>query len=336
MAGIPPTTKGKIMPRSFAQPHQAPCPECGTPIDLEIWLIVDIAERPDLARRLREGENLHAASCPKCAYVGGVDAPLLVHDPEWERVFFVPAQGTTKEQDRELARSLMGMFAQTFEEPPEYLTNFQSVPRELVPSLLAGETTENALMEMLRRGAEEIQELGRENPEEYERLMAEAAEEMGEGAAGLPDLPDLIDKFIGADTWSKSRALVEAHPELLNDKADSLLSGVIDDAVSMGDENVVRALTEHRELLRQCRTKGVAAAFAEKMTPADEEVSPEARQIMELLASLPNEIRESLVEAMKGVSTPEEFMAALNQRPELRAALENLMSGVRPNSGFDS
>lgn len=249
------------MPRSFAQPHQTPCPECGNSIDLEIWFIVDIAERPDLAQRLREGENLHAAACPKCDYVGGVDAPLLVHDPGLERVFFVPAQGTTKEQDRELARNLMGMFAQSFETPPGYLVNFQSVPRELVASLLAPEAEEDALMEMLRRTARKIEALERENPEEYERLMTEAAEQMREGMTGLPAR---IQEFVTAVTWDKSCAVVEAHPELLGDEADALFARFIDDAAAQGDEAVVRVLTERRELLRQCRTKGVAAAFAKR------------------------------------------------------------------------
>ena len=82
------------MPKSFAQTTQAPCPACGQPVDLEIWLIVDTAERADLADRIRAG-SIHAAPCPHCGNVGDVDAPLLIHDPDRRRVFFSPAQQTT-------------------------------------------------------------------------------------------------------------------------------------------------------------------------------------------------------------------------------------------------
>lgn len=87
------------MPRSFAQTHQAPCPNCGQPVALEIFLIVDLAERPDLAGRIRTG-NLHAIPCPHCGHPGQVDAPLLIHDPDRRRVLFSPAQQTTQEQDQ--------------------------------------------------------------------------------------------------------------------------------------------------------------------------------------------------------------------------------------------
>ena len=44
------------MPESYAQSTQAPCPNCGQPVDLEVWLIVDLADR------IRQGA-IHAAGC---------------------------------------------------------------------------------------------------------------------------------------------------------------------------------------------------------------------------------------------------------------------------------
>ena len=61
-------------PISFAESTQAPCPQCGQPVNLDIWLIVDTAERPDLAERVRDG-TLHEAPCPHCGHAGQVDPP---------------------------------------------------------------------------------------------------------------------------------------------------------------------------------------------------------------------------------------------------------------------
>ena len=57
------------MARSLAQSGQAPCPNCGRPVSLDIWLIVDMAERPDLADRIRD-DRLHTVPCPHCGHEG--------------------------------------------------------------------------------------------------------------------------------------------------------------------------------------------------------------------------------------------------------------------------
>jgi tetratricopeptide (TPR) repeat protein len=214
--------------RSFSQSGQAPCPACGGAVPLEIWLIVDTAERPDLAARVRDG-TLHAVPCPHCGHAGQVDAPLLIHDPGRERVLFAPPQGTTREQDQEIAAQLLDQLAETFLHPaerdassprPAYLNQAMAVPHELLPALLDADDPQAALEGILAEATGALERLREEDPEAYRQLEAAARQALGEAAPLL----NTLQEFIAADTWGASRGVVEAHPELLSDEADALLT----------------------------------------------------------------------------------------------------------------
>ncbi|HFD39924.1 MAG TPA: hypothetical protein ENJ31_08805, partial [Anaerolineae bacterium] len=125
---------------SFAETVQAPCPQCGQAVDLEVWLIVDAAERPDLLARIRDG-TLHDAPCPHCGHQTQVDAPLLLYRPEAEPpLLFSPAQQTTAEQDREQAAALVDRLRQSLGDAwrDEWLAEgLPGVPRPLLPLALS-------------------------------------------------------------------------------------------------------------------------------------------------------------------------------------------------------
>jgi hypothetical protein len=44
------------------------CANCDTPFEAELYVIVDLKERPDLAQRIRD-DILHCAQCPRCGTV---------------------------------------------------------------------------------------------------------------------------------------------------------------------------------------------------------------------------------------------------------------------------
>ena len=249
------------MARSFAQTGEAPCPACGQPVPFQIWLIVDTAERPDLAQRVRDG-TLHAVACPHCDHYGTIDAPLLVHDPEHRRVLFAPSERTDQEEDRRTAGQLLGQLAASFTGAwPTYLDQVMPVPRELLPTLLDADDPLTALEDVAAQATEELEQLRREDPEAYQELEAEAREALA-GASASPVLR-VLQAFIFAETWDASRQVAEEHPELLGDEVDVLLGQLIQSAREQGDDDTLRVLEEHRALLRRCRETGVAAAFAE-------------------------------------------------------------------------
>ncbi len=77
-------------------------------------------------------------------------------------------------------------------------------------------------------------------------------------------LTQTITGFVNTEDWAAARAYLDAHPELLTEQADALFMAIIQQAESSGDEKIARLLTNHRDLLRACREKGVEAAFADR------------------------------------------------------------------------
>jgi hypothetical protein len=88
----------------------------------------------------------------------------------------------------------------------------------------------------------------------------------GPGGPRRSRLAALVQRFIRADSWPASQALVERHPALLSDGADDILTEWRALASSRGDRAAEHALEVHQSLLRRYREVG-DAAFAEVLAP---------------------------------------------------------------------
>jgi hypothetical protein len=104
------------MAGSYAETTTLDCPSCGQPFPAAVWLIVDIAERPDLADLLCQG-TIHALTCPLCNHQTRLDAPLLIHDADRQRLLFAPPEQSSAEQECQLAARLTQRLAGTSPEP---------------------------------------------------------------------------------------------------------------------------------------------------------------------------------------------------------------------------
>lgn len=156
---------------SHAEPAALPCRVCGEVFESDIWIIVDILERPDLHDKLR-ASTLHQLTCPACGHADIVNAPLLVFRPEAEPVLlFAPAQGGTQAQDEEQAQALVGIFREGMggDWRDEWLgRGLTGVPREALPLLMSDDPAtavalagahaadEEAVSPHLRQALEEI------------------------------------------------------------------------------------------------------------------------------------------------------------------------------------
>ncbi len=254
------------MDASFAEQPTLDCPDCKNTISPDVWLIVDGVERPDLLDLAREG-TLHALRCPHCeSDVGSMDAPLLLlrrnADPA---LLFSPAQQTSVEQDREHAIGLVGAFAGGLGDEWRdgwVADGLASAPRAALPAVLAGADPEEALRKMAEQAREALERLREEEPDTF-RELEEAAQQVTE----QNPLLEALQAFTDARTWTDSRRVVQANPDLLSDEVDELLGQIIEAAREQGNESAVAHFEEHRALLRRCREIGTAAAFAEKMAP---------------------------------------------------------------------
>jgi hypothetical protein len=114
------------------------CERCHESYRADIWLVVDVDERPDLAMRIGEG-LIHTGICPQCGEPQEVDMGLLVFRPNDEPVFlFSPAQETTPEEDQDQARGLLNLLYQTMRDEwqDEWLNDFGPMPREALVEML--------------------------------------------------------------------------------------------------------------------------------------------------------------------------------------------------------
>ena len=128
---------------SFSQVAQVQCPECGTPLAAEVWLIIDASEHPDLIERCRLG-NIHDLLCQN-GHTGMAKAPLLLRLPDPERVLFSPPDSTTEEQDAamKLALTQRLQLAMSSAGPNQLLAGVEQVSRLFLPLVLAGKSDED-------------------------------------------------------------------------------------------------------------------------------------------------------------------------------------------------
>ena len=118
------------------------CEGCGESYRADIWLVVDVDERPDLVERICEG-MIQTGVCPTCGERQVVDMGLLVFRPHAEPVFlFSPAEATTPEEDQDQARGLLNLLYQTMKDEWQdaWLTDFGPMPREALVEILKRNT----------------------------------------------------------------------------------------------------------------------------------------------------------------------------------------------------
>jgi CHAT domain-containing protein len=97
------------MGNSHAVQVRAPCSRCGHKFVAEVWMIIDVSERPDLLKQVQEG-TLHLAFCPECNHdhKGELDSTLLLYCPgETPTLIFSRGQRTSVDQDIQLAGMLL-------------------------------------------------------------------------------------------------------------------------------------------------------------------------------------------------------------------------------------
>jgi hypothetical protein len=251
------------MPHSFAQSTQADCPQCGQPVDRDVWLIVDLAERPDLAAHVRDG-TLHAAPCPHCGHSGQIDVPLLLYLAECDPpLLFSPAQNTTAQQDQAHAADLVGRLRASLGDAWQdawLAEGLPGVPRPLLPALLQGDDPQAALEQMLAQATQEMERLRREDPEAFAQLQAAARQEVEKAPpeGNDKDLADKLIAWIQTPDWGASKAYLQTHAdELLTDEAEAELERLR----QINPENA--AIPEHQTLLRRARELGIAAMYAD-------------------------------------------------------------------------
>jgi hypothetical protein len=128
----------------------------------------------------------------------------------------------------------------------------------------------------------------------------------GSGQPAANPVQAAIVAFVNAASWAASRAVLEAQQALLlTDEAEEAFAGFIAAAQGQGENDLVKHLTRHQEILRACRVWGIAAVFDVLEAPQD-------------YLPFPVELRGEFIDAMRGDGAAK--MALVNRLTALRRA----------------
>lgn len=256
------------MTRSLSQAAELPCPHCGQPIPAEVWIVVDVEERPDLAVLACAG-TLHDVHCANCGAQNAIEAPLLYHDSVARRLIYAAPAQTSVDEDRRIATHLAEhLLAGIDDQSPAYLQRV-----EIIPGI---ETLGQAL----------------DQPP-----IDEEQEPPSEAAARLA-----IAALLSADSEAAFAIALENHPSALHPSLDELLEIMIGEAQANHDSAYAGSLRFVRERLAAARVTNnhsiqllaaiqqlLAASSEEEASAVVEEqaaylLSPEAGELLSELA----------------------------------------------------
>lgn len=113
------------------QKIQIKCPNCGMPYQASVQSIIDVGQNPELRRTLLSGQ-LNVAVCPNCKTPVGLEVPLLYHDPAADFLgVYMPPQASMPEMERQ---KIIGDMTQTLMRslPPEKRKGYFLNPRQFI------------------------------------------------------------------------------------------------------------------------------------------------------------------------------------------------------------
>ena len=213
---------------SEAQRFDIVCPHCDETFSCDVWLIVDPGERPDLFKRIQTG-TLHVVVCEKCGRTVTVSAPVLIHRSNADpQLLFSPPEGVAADEGTETLTQLLVHLRDSLG------THWRDEWLEGIVSVRRA-----ALPGALERSKDALVQVASR------------------------DLEPLLIQFIQASLPDANELLLRS-PELLGDGSDLAMGKL----VSLQEAPEVKDLVMDRhDLLRRCRTAGIAEAFAERQAP---------------------------------------------------------------------
>lgn len=224
---------------------------------LEVWLVVDGDERPDLLRLAAAGE-LTPPRCPVCGADAGVDAPLslLLYRPDKHPELLFGSTSPPADPRRQQQASISGMVFNRGRDRPFDGSAIQ-VPYELLTVMAARDVDADA--EALDAGgfSAPSAELQR-----YARWLAGYAFERF-----TQDCQPALLGLLQADSPAAAREIIEANPVLLDRRCDAMLAHIAQTADEEGHPDYGYTARERRDLLRRVSEVGVDRAFEPEKPP---------------------------------------------------------------------
>jgi CpXC motif protein len=309
------------MPLSYSENANLTCPACRQDFAADVWMLVDSAERPDLAEELRDG-GLNVVVCPHCGHRGPAGAPLLFHDPANRRVYFAAPAASEEHEWREQAQSLLYLLVGSLPEGERhpYLGDVQ-VEQEV-------EGVRRAVLQRkrARRAAPGKATGAGPTPAHGVEHHVVEAPPAARGAQPSP-LLDAVRRLLAADSAEEFAAIVDEHPALLSSDAEAVLSQLIEVAHTQREREVAAALGEARAELGRMRERR-----DERREPGDEQAASGDRRARPETAWLP----DAAYQALLMVASASELQAAVRDHPALLESRVDAELSSRVEAALDA
>lgn len=224
------------MSHSFAQQLEIDCLECGMNFLADVYMIVDVVERPDLLEMMRNG-TLHQVSCPQCGHLILLEVPFLMfHPDEVPHMVVIRAAGTGREWNKQQGLG----FVRRLKESAgvgwrdEWFNGGLGSMRDqaMLAAWLSGES-ETAMQKLPEQQALEAARMKTEDPERYYQ--------------------NLFYALVNAQDIDWKREIMENNPDLLSDEAQKVLQAQMATKVELKNPNALAVYSQNLILLAAWR-----------------------------------------------------------------------------------
>ena len=211
-------------PHSYAERVTVVCFQCGHPIPIDVWMILDLAEHPELVETIAH-DPLRRAACTRCGTTNLVDAPMIVYRAGTSpRVLAAPA-----------------LISKAIDDQTAFLRLITIMKGRL------GEDWEDDL----------AQDMVVCKPQQLEAALSASALP---ASAERTREANAWQSFLRAGTWNEMHEILEAWPGFYDERRRRELRLVVEHAHQEGDEVSSKALAQRLALLVQCSAVGLDAA----------------------------------------------------------------------------
>lgn len=264
------------------------CPKCRQPLVAEIDSLFDLNVDPTAKQRLLSG-TANLIQCPSCGYQGSYPTPIVYHDPDKELLLtYVPAEMglPMNEQERVLGNYINQAVNKLPQEKRKaYLLRPQAV------------LTLQGLMERIL----EADGITREMIQAQQKRL------------------NLLQRILEAnpDSWAEIASQEDAS---IDSEFFSLLQQLIETALSSGDQESARQLTEIQKLLLEHTTFGrQLKKQAEEIESAMKELQAAGRdltreKLLQMVIDAPNETRLQAYVSLARPGMDYQFFQLLSER----------------------
>jgi hypothetical protein len=209
-------------------PRAAQCPQCQTPVPVQVEQIFDVGTDPTSKQRLLSGQA-NSLNCPNCGFRTTLGTPIVYHDASKELLLtFVPMEMGLPPAEKE--RTLGALIRQVIDRlPSEQRKAYILRPQEML--------TYNGLMERILEADGVTKEM----------LAAQQAK------------VDFVRRLLQAPSPESATQLIQENDEKVDQSVFQMIMNAAQSLAARGDENGVQKLVAIQELLLAHSTFGQAA-----------------------------------------------------------------------------